>query len=625
MNSRVQIISGICPKNPEILSNDKTPGRILSLLSRSLSPAFFFRAACVRFRRHPWRRVFAIAWCFFRDVNQQICSSRCCKLPKCLRNLANRLRLPARCTQTKHLLIEKNYRKRPWKFKIRQIPGRLVCGVGMVLFFGMGGVLKADEAAMTQYRGMLERNGFNENREMRRKYFNVLKSPVFPEKEPPFSEYKQAADGRIVQFELKKTMDAWYIIFRNQKGEMPRATWPNWGKGTWIIKKDIRTGLFLQAKIFLYDGEDSFIRVFPENDRRSKLDIFLFDKNIGKGIILPVSFEELLVSPFARILYLSAKVIDWNIVFPNPDRHGYRMVEYFVNNLKPYSSRIVEFSDSAINSGGDNVFIETGRRLLEKDIPPGLTGFNCAGYVKWVADGIYSAWKDSPGGLYLDIKDMRRPTSKDNRNAWNNSRAAANPDARNALESLLRDPNFGLDWNRNLAWAIESARLSKNLSPEEQSRLETWKVSGLTFRKDNGFRLEDIPYALHQLAAQKPGTVYLAAVNSRFVPEPGPGDPNPLPLLQYWHVAVLAPWFEAGDKGRGTFHTAVLDTGDAAETLLKKPGISAEPGFVAKIRENAIRYARLGSDKDGKPHVPEIMVHLTQVKLPVNFQPMPLP
>ena len=502
----------------------------------------------------------------------------------------------------------------------------------------------AEEAVLARYRHLLEDAGFPENDESRRLLSNAVAAPAYSAIETPFRIVRQLSDGRLVQFEARRAAREWYLIFRNQRGREPRETYPIWGRGTWIIKKDLLTGEFLQAKIFLQDDEDSFVRLFPTADGRTRLDVHLYGRRLGEDVVIPVPFETLILSPFARIAALTDRSVPWETLFPDPDAFGYRLVEDMALDLgllpgdgrerAPYPDLIVEVDDSAVDRGGRNVYIEDGRPLAVGDaasdggvLQAGQTGMNCSGYVKWVAEGLYAAWAGEPGEMNLDIAPLREPTGRHRSNPWSESRAAVGEDARRNLDSLLRDPYFGLDWNRNLARNVEEARLGRRLGPEEKAALDTGELPGVPFRTEMGYELSDLDTALYQLAAERPGAVYLAAVNSRFEPEPDAQDPDPLPLHQYWHVSVLAPWFDDGAEGgeRGRFRVAVLDVGDVSESLLRRPGFEGEPRFTASIRAKASRYARLGLDDHGNELVPEVLVHLVRVDVSRDFEPAPLP
>jgi len=504
----------------------------------------------------------------------------------------------------------------------------------VIMSFSVISGLNADEADLVYYRNLLSNSAFPENDETRRLLSDAISSPAFPAVETQFKFNRQLSDGRMVQFEVRKTVRDWYLIFRNQRGDEPWENYPIWGRGSWVIKKDLLTGSFVQAKIFLQDDENSFVRLFPTNDGRSRLDVHLYGKQLGENVIIPVSFEELMLTPFARIAALTNHSVNWEILFPDSDAYGYRKVKALVSSLAIYDDSIVEIRDAAVDGAGLNVFIESGKpiRIGEKTADGGIlekgkTGMNCSGYVKWIADGLYSAWSGFPGSRYLSIESLRQPTSLVNRNPWSESRSASGRDARDELDALLRDPRFGLDWNRNLARIVEESRLGKTLRDDEIQALDTGELDGIPFWTDLGYKLEDLPSALYQLAAVRPGSVFLAAVNSRFLPEPTDADPNPVPLHQYWHVTLLAPWFENGEdkEQRGRFRVAVLDVGDVSDSLLQVPGYADIPEYPAHIKDNAARYARLGRDDNGNALVPEVMVQLVRMDVPSDFTPCPLP
>lgn len=503
----------------------------------------------------------------------------------------------------------------------------------IVLIF-IGGIgPEAQEMGLIRLRTLLRRSSFPENDETRRLFMEAIMAPDFSMMETEFEINKQRSDGRLVWFEVRRALREWYVIFRNQRGKVPRDDYPIWGRGNWIIKKDLSTGSFIQAKIFLQDDKNSFVRIFPGEGGRSLLDVHLYGQQLGDDVLIPVSFEALMTAPFARIVELTEHSMNWEAVFPDPSAIGYRYVENLVRELGNYTALIQEMDDAAVNEVGDNVFIESGKPIFAGSatsdggsLAPGSTGLNCSGFVKWVVDSICSEWKGKPGSLFLAVEDLRQPTSRLNRNPWGESLSASGRDARENLQTLLRDPMFGLDWNRNLGRIAEEARLGRGLTLEESHALEDDELYGIPYQRDLGVSLESLNAALYLLAAKRPGAVYLAAVNSRFLSEPTESHPKPIPLHQYWHVSILAPWFDDGKAGeRGRFRVAVLDVGDVSETLLPNPRTDSAPMFPSAIVYNAIRYARLGRDEEGKALIPEIMMHLVKLDVPANFEVCPLP
>jgi len=503
--------------------------------------------------------------------------------------------------------------------------------VVILLISGIG--LEAQEMELTQFRTLLRDSSFPENDETRRLFMETIMAPNFSMIETEFEIHRQLSDGRLVWFEIRRVLRNWYVIFRNQRGKSPREDYPLWGRGNWIIKKDLVSGSFVQAKIFLQDDEDSFIRIFPSEGGRTLLDVHLYGRQLNDNVLIPLAFETLMTAPFARIVELTEHSVDWEVLFPNPDAIGHRYVENLVRELDSYTELIQEMDDAAVDEFGNNVFIESGKPIFAGlptsdggSLAPGSTGLNCSGFVKWVVDGIYSAWKREAGSLFLAIEDLRQPTSRLNRNPWGESRSASGSSAREDLQTLLRDPMFGLDWNRNLGKFAEEARLGRSLRLEELHALEGGELNGIPYQRDLGVSLGNLNAALYQLASMRPGSIYLAAVNSRFLPEPTELNPEPMPLLQYWHVSILAPWFDDGEGDeRGKFRVAVLDVGDVSESLLPNPRAAAAPAFPSAIVRSAIRYARLGRNEVGEVLTPEIMMHLVRLDVPANFEACPLP
>jgi len=511
---------------------------------------------------------------------------------------------------------------------------RKLFGIALVALFLISGIEpEAQEMELVRFRTLLRRSSFPENDETRRLFMEAIMAPDFSLVEKVLEINRQRSDGRRVWFEVRRALGDWYAIFRNQRGEVPRDDYPIWGRGNWIIKKDLATGKFVQAKIFLQDDKDSFVRIIPGEGNRSLLKLHLYGQQLSDDVLIPLSFEALVSAPFARIVKLTEHSVDWEVVFPDPGVIGYRYVENLVREIGNYTTLIQEIDDAAMDEVGNNVFIESGKPVFAglttsdgKSLVSGNIGLNCSGFVKWVVDGIYSTWKGKSGSLFIPIEDLRQPTSRLNRNPWGESRSASGGDAREALQALLRDPMFGLDWNRNLGRIAEEARLERTLSVEELHALEGGKLLGIPYQRDMGVSLESLDAALYQLAAMRPGAIYLAAVNSRFLPESTELSPTPMPLHQYWHVSILAPWFDDGGSGeRGRFRVAVLDVGDVSESLLPNPRTARTPAFPSAILGNAIRYARLGRNEVGEVLIPEIMVHLVRLDVPADFEACPLP
>ena len=90
------------------------------------------------------------------------------------------------------------------------------------------------------------------------------------------------------------------------------------------------------------------------------------------------------------------------------------------------------------------------------------------------------------------------------KNPWNESRAAISSTSRLQLDTLLRDPYFGLDWTRNLAMAIEQSRIGHPLTPHQTEKINTGPLNGIDYIPDLGYKIEDLEFVLYNLAARSP-------------------------------------------------------------------------------------------------------------------------
>jgi hypothetical protein len=177
-----------------------------------------------------------------------------------------------------------------------------------------------------------------------------------------------------------------------------------------------------------------------------------------------------------------------------------------------------------------------------------LAGVNYAGFAKWVADGLLRPVT----GQRLAIPPLKRPYGKrgsDFTRLYENTRA----------------PFFALDWARNLANAVNVALYSPDFatqveqevrkSPFADTRIMRYGAPVVKpypgYNSDAGFDMEGLTGLLYTLAVDEPHTFYLAVVNRV--------DGNP-PLREYFHIAVLLPYFDEACL----FHVAVFES--AVET-----------------------------------------------------------
>jgi len=373
---------------------------------------------------------------------------------------------------------------------------------------------------------MLEEASFFENYEIRQELKDTIFAPFLTVLNTPKKIYNQSESAIPVKFEVRKAAEYFYLLFLNEYN----YSYPVWGRGSYIIKRDIRTGKFVQLKIFLQNDEGSYLRLFPVGNR-TRMDIYLFGARIYESILIPVDFKRILVSPFSILLNLTEDSIDWDSLFTNVGWSEWKNVESIVDIVKPYLEEMNEVNDGAQNRYGDYVFIENGTHQSEP------YGMNCSGFTKWIADGIYSAYAAnvSMTGPFIEIEKLKEKHIDEmtNTNVWNDNQQE-------------RDPYFGLDWIRNIGSVLYKQMTGLD---SELKDFDVNETSFFTYVENVGYSIDDLSAVLYLQAIENPGAIYFGAVNSEFGTDPV--------LRQYTHVAVFFPWFtEDGD-----FHISILDTG----------------------------------------------------------------
>ena len=350
-----------------------------------------------------------------------------------------------------------------------------------------------------------------ENWEARQRMQDTIFAPLNEAVSSRQTILTQSGDGPRVLFQHDAQSDALYLVFANQEG----TRYPLDGAGTYIIKRSMKDGSFVQAKIFVQDGPGSYLRLFPSGDR-TKMDIFLFGEPFQVEIFLPVSFERLIIAPLSRIIDLSAASVDWRLVLaPAARTSADERIEGMVKTLRSRLPGLRDMDDGAMDSNGRMVYIATG-------LPAGKGGFNCSGFAKWVVDGLFKPLS----GLDTDIAVLKSRTAGRS-HTW----------ASRFEEEL--DPWFGLDWSRGLARAIMQARTGAAPTDEEIDVRDSRRVP---YVRDVGYPVPRLHYLLYFLARANPGDFYIGSVNAPSALAVSEGTPT---LRQHHHVIVLFPYFDA--------------------------------------------------------------------------------
>ncbi len=368
---------------------------------------------------------------------------------------------------------------------------------------------------------------FHENVEVRSAMSDSINAPLVSLLTRQKEIHSQILSPAAVEFELRKSEDAFYLLFKNELNYL----YPVWGRGNYIIKRDLRSGEFVQIKIFLQNDEWSYIRLFPLDNSRTSLELTLYGVTLYDGIVLPVPIRELAVSSFARIMFLTRDTIRWKQIFTDAGYGEWKNVARLVSEISGDLDYLDETDDGAQDGDGRFVLIETGQPAA-----PGEEGVNCSGFAKWVADGLLLA----RGKIRrLEIEPLKVPSDQQARED--------NPWSRNFA---FRDPYFGLDWSRNLALALRNSE--PGVRTENPRELDVKSVPFFMYRENIGYELDNLKTLMYLQAVKEPGYFYLGAINSLYGEKPV--------LWQYFHVALFFPWFDEN----GDFHLDVLETGDSS-------------------------------------------------------------
>lgn len=328
----------------------------------------------------------------------------------------------------------------------------------------------------------------------------------------PPGTYTSETAARRVRFQVQTQNDAFYLILTNENEE----GFPLYSTGSYIIKRSLEDGSFVQAKIFLKNDAGSFVRLSPLGER-SRLELYLYGSLAYRNLVLPLSFEELLFAPFSRIISLTTNRVDWGLIFPGAPPGG-SPIPSMISRLRERVKELPDMDDGAMDDQGRFVYIESGERSR-------AGGFNCSGFAKYVADGLYLPAE----GRLMPVEPLKIKHPELRGNSWTERYEEE------------RDPFFGLDWTRNIAAFLEGA------DPAEPESNDVRDVPFLEYTEDVGYPVEDLMSVLYYAAVAYPGDFYLASVSAEFGTDP--------PLRQHIHVVVLMPYLNE----RGELRTAVFE------------------------------------------------------------------
>jgi hypothetical protein len=333
-----------------------------------------------------------------------------------------------------------------------------------------------------------------------------------------------------VRVEVRAQNDSFYILFLNELD----GRFPVYSRGSYVIKRSLADGSFEQVKIFYRNDPGFFLRVTPDG-QESLAEVFAGNSPLHRRVPIPIPFESVLTASFADIVGLTRSLVDWNLLLAEPGYLAYEETAFMAARARDALHTLPDAEDGAMDSDGNLVFIES---LVLQDQQP---GFNCSGFAKWVADGIYRAIT----GRFMDIDELKTKHMGLRGHSWSEPREDD------------RDPYFGLDWSRNIAVELEYARSGRREHPEFA---DLRAVHYNRYIEDMGFRVSSLRQVLFFEALENPGRFYIGSVNREFG-----GGPT---LRQHVHVVVVFPYFD--ESGRFRVDVMERNVETSVESLVRR-------------------------------------------------------
>jgi len=361
-----------------------------------------------------------------------------------------------------------------------------------------------------------------DNSEIRRELEGFILSPFSELSSAPRLVYHQTEAKPKVTVEVQHTDTAFYILFINDAD----LGLPIYSRGSYSIKRDIKDGSFVHIKIFYRDDPYFYVRIYPRKSGEltlAMMNVYVMDYPIYENIMINTPFQKLLTTSFSTVINATENLVDWDLLLQEIDPNTYEPVRNIAEKIREKIPEMGDTEDGAQDSSGRYVYIND----LKKQAGQG--GFNCSGFAKWVADGIFHPIAHS----YLDIDTLKEKHENSRGNRWSNRWEED------------RDPYFGLDWTRNIAVEIKRSKYPNIQYDIESCDVRT--VPFVTYIEDVGFPIDKLGHILFAMALKNPRDIYFGSVSVSF------GD-NP-PLLQHVHVFVLIPFF----KEEGRFTIAVFE------------------------------------------------------------------
>ncbi len=356
-------------------------------------------------------------------------------------------------------------------------------------------------------------------------------------------------------------------------------------QGTWILYRNYTTGKPEYIKIYPRENPELYLQLKPESSDyeqgKSTVDICLFNAYVRKDVELGIPFNSLYYLSLLELKTNSKMILPWKIFDP-PITYG--GIEATADIIRDRLHKLVYIDDGAFDAFGNPIHLQTGNPQTSSEIISQVArdqkiseligGVNCAGFSKWVVDGIIKPI----AGQGIFINSLTTKTEV--------------PDTYFTKPFESKKPFFGLEWIRNLAAASLTLNLKRTVLPVNsgvdvkiepfalvppiqrygQTKNSSSYESFKGYEKNAGYQTKYLEALLYYLASSEPGHFYLGAVSRE------KGNP---PLRYYHHIAIFFPYFDIF----GNFHIAVFES--AAETSIQTFMKKNTGTFTALVRIRA--------------------------------------
>ena len=300
---------------------------------------------------------------------------------------------------------------------------------------------------------------------------------------------------------------------------------------------------------------ESRARASRRSSDGSSLTLYIDQRAIHQGVILPATIDEIMQVSLEQTLEMSSAIIDWHTLLVPAAQTRYSPgggggassspVLSLIQQIRPHLSLLPDAEDGAMNEHGELVAIATGA------VRHTGGGFNCSGFSKWVVDGFYAPLS---GGRYLSPAVLSQRQLDQRGTEWSTRWEEG------------EDPYFGLDWSRALAAELTAARARRGVRGTDSTTADVRTLPHHTYTEDIGYPVAQLRGILYMLALRDDAAVYIGSVNTiRAVTADNTNSSaaaSTSGLRKHFHIALFFPYFDAD----GRFSVTVMER-NAESTL----------------------------------------------------------